>query len=143
MSRRGMPIAAVVVLQRASWVGMAGWGRASASWRRATSRKNSSSPTPLMTSVTRVMGTLPWRILFSRSLTGPARSGKWRTSIPPKVSRTMRTTSDAMVQASSCGQAQVRWPRCFPFGRNYHSCREGDCLCGLVQLSRERRNPNC
>ena len=67
----------------------------------------------------------------------------WRTSIPPKVSRTMRTTSDAMVQTGSCDQAPVRWSRCFPFGRHYHSSREGDCLCGFVKLSIERRNPKC
>lgn len=55
----------------------------------------------------------------------------------------MRTTSDAMAQASSCGQAPGRWSRCFPFGRHYHSSLEGDCFCGLAQFSRERRNPNC
>ena len=49
---------------------MAGWGgRASASGRRTTLRK-SSSPTSLIMSVARVIGILPWRILFSRSLVG-------------------------------------------------------------------------
>lgn len=57
---------------------------ASASARRATSRKKSSSPTPLMISVASVMGTLPWRMLSSRSLTGPARAGMERTMRAPR-----------------------------------------------------------
>ena len=54
---------------------MAGRGRASASGRRATSRKSSSSPTPLIKSVVRVIRTLPCRILSSRSLAGFANKG--------------------------------------------------------------------
>ena len=51
-----MPIAAVTAMTRASWVRMAVAERASASWRRAMSRRKSSSPTPSIMSVARVMG---------------------------------------------------------------------------------------
>lgn len=81
-----MPIAAVTAMKRASWVRMAVAERASASWRRAMSWKNGSSPTPLIMSVARVMGILPWRILSSRSLTGPAIKGMERTISPPSTS---------------------------------------------------------
>ena len=54
---RGMPVAAVRAMWSAWWVGMKGVGeRASASWRWATSRKNVSSPIPLILSVVEAIG---------------------------------------------------------------------------------------
>ena len=79
---------------------------ASESARRATSRKKSSSPTPLIMSVASVMGTLPWRMLSSRSLTGPARAGMERTMRAPRRNRMMSAMPMTAPRASSRGA----WP---------------------------------
>lgn len=61
---------------------------------------------PLIKSLVRVIGTLPWRILSSRSLAGFANKEVKRMMSPPRMKRTMSAVPMAAPRANLRGA----WP---------------------------------